>query len=80
MRYIQLCGREVADTMMEYMPPVSWADVARKSDIDRLNHQLEVVENRLDQRIDGVVHGLWALGAITVGGFVGLFALIATKL
>jgi hypothetical protein len=38
------------------------------------------VENRLDQRIDGVVHGLWALGAITVGGFVGLFALIATKL
>ncbi len=76
----KVMGEEVADTMMEYMPPVGWADVARKSDIDRLNRQLEVVENRLDQRIDGVVHGLWALGAITVGGFVGLFALIATKL
>ena len=61
-------GDEVANTLMEHLPPWGWADVARKSDIDRL-----------DKRIDGVVSGLWALGGIMSAGFVGLFALIATK-
>lgn len=29
-------GREAAATMMEYLPPVGWADVARRSDIEHL--------------------------------------------
>lgn len=69
-------GDEVADTMMEYMPPVGWADVARRSDIERVDSRLD----HLEKRIDAVVTGLWALGSLTFTGFVGLFALIATKL
>lgn len=45
----QVMGEEVADTMMEYMPPFGWADVARKSDIDRLDQRLDHVDQRLDQ-------------------------------
>ena len=30
----ELVGAEVAATMMEHLPPVGWADVATKRDID----------------------------------------------
>ena len=42
-------GDEVADTMMEYMPPFGWSDVARKSDFDRLDLRLDQIDKRLDQ-------------------------------
>ena len=45
----KVMGDEVADTMMEYMPPVGWSDVARKSDIDRLDLRLDQIDKRLDQ-------------------------------
>ena len=79
----KVLGEEVADTMMEYMPPVGWSDVARKSDIDRLEQRLDQVDQRfeqVDKRFAGLVGGLWALGTITATGFVGLFTLIVTKL
>ena len=79
----KVLGEEVADTMMEYMPPVGWSDVARKSDIDRLEQRFDNNDQRFDQvdkRFAGLVGGLWALGTITATGFVGLFTLIVTKL
>lgn len=62
-------GDDVADTMMEHLPPLGWADVARRSDVERI-----------DGRIDSLIAGLWALGSLTAAGFTGLFALVATKL
>lgn len=76
-------GDEVADTMMEYMPPFGWADVARKSDIDRLDQRLDQIDSRLgqvDKRFSGLVGGMWALGGIMATGFFGLGAAIFTKL
>jgi hypothetical protein len=32
-------GDDVAHTLMEYLPPVGWADIARKSDVDRLERR-----------------------------------------
>ena len=65
----KVMGEEVADTMMEYMPPVSWADVARKSDIEHLH-----------ARIDRLTAAMWAMGGIFSAAFIALFTLIATKL
>ena len=86
----KVLGEEVADIMMEYMPPIGWSDVARKPDIDRLEQRLDHVDQRfeqidqrfeqVDKRFAGLVGGLWALGTITATGFVGLFTLIVTKL
>lgn len=45
----KVLGEEVADTMMEYMPPIGWSDVARKSDIDRLEQRLNHVDQRFEQ-------------------------------
>lgn len=33
-------GPEPAATLMAYLPPVGWADVATKRDLDNLGHQL----------------------------------------
>jgi hypothetical protein len=43
----QIFGDEEAATLMEYLPPVGWADVATK-------HDLAQLETRLDARIDGL--------------------------
>ena len=61
-------GDQVANILMEHLPPAGWSDVARQSDIDRL-----------ERRVDSVVYGLWALGGFMATGFFGLFAVIITK-
>ncbi|MFZ1309659.1 MAG: hypothetical protein WAR60_10905 [Candidatus Microthrix parvicella] len=51
-------GEKGANTMMELLPPVGWADVATKRDLDqqseRLEHKIERVELRLQADIAGV--------------------------
>ncbi|HVX19137.1 MAG TPA: hypothetical protein VHA73_13990 [Acidimicrobiales bacterium] len=42
-------GEHQADTLMELLPPVGWADVATK-------HDLHALEERIDHRFDAVDH------------------------
>ena len=44
----QLLGPHVADALMEQLPPVGWADVATKRDLDAL-------EERLQLKIDATI-------------------------
>jgi hypothetical protein len=115
-------GDDVADSLMEHLPPVSWADVARRTDVEHLRSYMDArfdavdarfdavdarfdavdarfdavdarfdavdarfdsIEARLgstDSRIGGVVAGLWALGAICVTCFAGIFTILVTEL
>ncbi|MGH2703153.1 MAG: hypothetical protein ACRDJ2_15430 [Actinomycetota bacterium] len=47
----ELLGPEDASVLMEHLPPVGWADVATKRDVDNLavamDLKLEALENRL---------------------------------
>ena len=38
----RVLGDDVANTVMEHLPPSGWADVARKSDVDRIERRLNV--------------------------------------
>lgn len=37
----QILSEEAADTLMELLPPVGWADVATKTDLQHLRHELK---------------------------------------
>jgi hypothetical protein len=52
-------GEDVAHSLMEYLPPTGWADVARARDV-------EVVERRLNAAIGGGLAFALALLAIQV--------------
>lgn len=55
----RILGDDVADNLMEYLPPTSWSDVARKRDID-------VIERRLNIAITGGLAFALALLALQV--------------
>jgi uncharacterized membrane protein YjjP (DUF1212 family) len=42
-------GDDVANSLMEHLPPSGWSDVARTSDIDHLHLRIDHLEARLDR-------------------------------
>src|SRR5947207_132163 len=62
LRLEEVLGPEAATTLMEHLPPVGWADVALKRDLDALEHRLDLrfgaLEERIDLRSDALEHKL----------------------
>ncbi len=50
-------GAEAATTLMEQLPPLGWADVAMKRDLDL---GLDALEQRLELRFEALEHKLLA--------------------
>ncbi|MDQ1517860.1 MAG: hypothetical protein QOE80_3690, partial [Actinomycetota bacterium] len=44
-------GADAATTLMEHLPPIGWADVAMKRDLDALEQRLDL---RFDLRFDAI--------------------------
>jgi hypothetical protein len=45
-------GDDVANTMMEHLPPSGWSDVVRRDDLDHLETRLNLRIDGLERRID----------------------------
>jgi hypothetical protein len=83
LRLEQALGPESAETLMEMLPPVGWADVATKRDLDALRHQLladfrgELLaqSNAVNARIDAINGQMKTLILANFGAVVSMAAL-----
>jgi hypothetical protein len=84
----QILSEEAADTLMELLPPVGWADVATKTDLQHLRDELKTdiqalqlsfettLEKRLHEQTKWFITTMIAMNAVTVAVAVALSKLI----
>ena len=60
LRLEQVLGGEQAETLMELLPPVGWADVATKRDLDALEERMNLRFELVDQRFEVLENKLLA--------------------
>ena len=58
LRLEEVLGPESAETLMEMMPPVGWADVATKRDLDALEQRIGLRFEAMDYRFEGMFEGM----------------------
>jgi len=75
-KFIEVFGDKVAHTAMGQMKPADWDSVARKSDIQILQTQIDALRVSFSH----MTTAMWAMCSIMVAGFVGLTTLIIARL
>jgi len=60
LRLEEVLGPESAETLMEMMPPVGWAEVTTKRDLDALEERMNLRFELVDQRFEALEHKLVA--------------------
>ena len=57
----KVLGDDVADTLIEHLPPSGWGDVARVKDLDHVEQALGNRITHVEQRLKGITGTLWIM-------------------
>ena len=89
LKFEEVLGHEVADTLIEHLPPTGWGDVARKSDLEHLaaatkrdveqlgihlESKMEAMESRFEAKLEA---GLRSVTITMLTIVSGLFIALA---
>jgi len=71
---VETIGADVADTLMDYLPPAGWSDLARRSDLDALESRLKA---ELAEKINSQTRWYMASQLVLVAAMIGSITTIA---
>ena len=54
----KVVGIDVADELIDFLPPSGWGDLVRKSDLDAVERRLDAKIDALSQRVDAKIDAL----------------------
>jgi Pyruvate/2-oxoacid:ferredoxin oxidoreductase gamma subunit len=77
----QILDEEAADTLMELLPPVGWADVATKTDLQHLRDEFKgdieiAIEKRIHEQTKWLITTMIAMNTVMLAASVALSKLI----
>ena len=84
----QILSEEAADTLMELLPPVGWADVATKTDLQHLRDEMKAdmralqltieiaIEKRIHEQTKWLITTMIAMNTVMLAASVALSKLI----
>jgi hypothetical protein len=71
----KVLGDDMANTLMEHLPPSGWSDVARRSDIDHIEKVMDLRFQVVDSRLSRLESTLKLIIGIGVPSVLALFAI-----
>lgn len=78
---VKKLGADVADTLIDCLPPAGWSDLARQSDIAQLRTEMQAMESRLrahvSDKITSQTRWFMASQLVLVAATIGSITAIA---
>ena len=71
---VKKLGADVADTLMDYLPPAGWSELARRSDLEAMELRLEA---KLAEKINSQTRWYMASQLVLVAAMIGSITTIA---